>query len=987
MVFSMMHLLGVTIEVDYKRTLEELVYDIVDKAPTPAWLTIGYDIPVDPKSGLIPILPTFTPNSLPTYTVDGTLQLASNIVQNDNLCYKFDLVMLSSSVTDGHMACMCAMDVKSASKPTQSPNSNGFLETELSLSHAEYELSIRCRFRGRIGTAVAVVGKSISKRDDFWQPDSEQGQFVLLLGKDDDQVWRKSGAGYLDIPATDRIERRHLRVGGGPGAEFQACDCGKEMRRQQRMQKRSAKDPKELLKEACMAQDENAIRRLLDMGVELNGNDQEASILEDACHWGNERIIQLLLDHGADPNFQREGGGCPLQSACWSGNASAARVLLKAGADANAGDEADGNALQIAVLADHIEIVRLLLQHGADVNAQGGSHGNSLTAAADRGLKEMVELLIANGANVNSPGRGLLSSPLITGFENCDEPSSEDGHESVNYNWTPLQAAAAGGHNDVVRILLENGADVNAQTDRFGSALQAACQEGQVDVVRLLIEHGARVSDQGGLYGNALQAAAAGTSIPVMRLLIEKGADVNAAGGFHGSALLAAAARRGPERDSTDAMLFLIESGADIDYRGGPFGHVLAAAAHAYNYSGVQMLIEHGADVNARGGKFGSVIQAAAQVDDRHIVRLLKGKGASDPVQEKDSYEEVIRRLVRKGANVNEIGGRYGTVLQAVSCGEYNKSLELLSRYKNVPYMVDVTPAEQERVVQLLLKNGSQVNACGGYHGTALQAASCVGNIRVAKLLIKKGAKVNAIGGYHGTALQAACRHGHEPVVRLLLANGAQVNAQGGVYGNALLAAAFHSTRMAELLVRNGADVHGDEPQGRSLLHIAAATGNCDMMKRGVENGLDANRKDRQGRTILHHAAASGSLEAVKQAVGYCSSVTARDADGWTPLHWAAKRGDTRVVKALMDAGARNSVQTKQGWTPYRVAVLHKSLAAAVLLAEHQSLTQGALAIVVEDEQQQLAMGYRHEGVICDGCQLVSQRPHSNLPPAEACCY
>ncbi|SLM40588.1 P-loop containing nucleoside triphosphate hydrolase, partial [Lasallia pustulata] len=97
-------------------------------------------------------------------------------------------------------------------------------------------------------------------------------------------------------------------------------------------------------------------------------------------------------------------------------------------------------------------------------------------------------------------------------------------------------------------------------------------------------------------------------------------------------------------------------------------------------------------------------------------------------------------------------------------------------------------------LVQLLLKNGADVNAQGGIYGNALQAASWGGHESVVQLLLKNGADVNAQGGHFGNALPAAALQavyctGRESVVQLLLKNGADVNAQGGQFGNALQAA------------------------------------------------------------------------------------------------------------------------------------------------------------------------------------------------------
>ncbi|KAF8156309.1 hypothetical protein K438DRAFT_1621655, partial [Mycena galopus ATCC 62051] len=55
---------------------------------------------------------------------------------------------------------------------------------------------------------------------------------------------------------------------------------------------------------------------------------------------------------------------------------------------------------------------------------------------------------------------------------------------------SPLQAAAAGGHTEIIRIVLETGADVNAVGGEYGSSLQAAAANGHIEIVHILLENG-----------------------------------------------------------------------------------------------------------------------------------------------------------------------------------------------------------------------------------------------------------------------------------------------------------------------------------------------------------------------------------------------------------------------------------------------------------------------------------------------------------------
>jgi hypothetical protein len=86
------------------------------------------------------------------------------------------------------------------------------------------------------------------------------------------------------------------------------------------------------------------------------------------------------------------------------------------------------------------------------------------------------------------------------------------------------------------------GSDISRDTTNIASALYYVSLQGLLKPLRLLLERGADVNAQGGAYDNALQAASAGGHEAVVALLLEKGADVNAQGGAYGNALQAASA-------------------------------------------------------------------------------------------------------------------------------------------------------------------------------------------------------------------------------------------------------------------------------------------------------------------------------------------------------------------------------------------------------------------------------------------------------------
>ena len=90
-----------------------------------------------------------------------------------------------------------------------------------------------------------------------------------------------------------------------------------------------------------------------------------------------------------------------------------------------------------------------------------------------------------------------------------------------------------------MKLLLDNGANVNAQSEHYGNALYAASERGHEAVVKLLLDKGANVNAQSEHYGNALYATSYRGHEQVVKTLLEKGAEVNAQGGPYGNALQA----------------------------------------------------------------------------------------------------------------------------------------------------------------------------------------------------------------------------------------------------------------------------------------------------------------------------------------------------------------------------------------------------------------------------------------------------------------
>lgn len=229
-----------------------------------------------------------------------------------------------------------------------------------------------------------------------------------------------------------------------------------------------------------------------------------------------------------------------------------------------------------AIKAKDIQKVEALLSSGTDVNALaqnivGVGNISPLSYAASEGDTEIVRLLLEKGANVK------FRHPMGGG--------------------TPLTDAAQGGYTEIVKMLLDKGADINAtQEDMMGlTALTGAAFLGHTDVVKLLLDRGVPVDGQTDDGSTPLQLAVSSAHPELVQLLLEKGADVNHKDKNGRTALMDAAASDCP----LENLKLLIAKGANVNAKDNQGrAAIFYAQAHANN-DVIQLLVHAGAN----GGK------------------------------------------------------------------------------------------------------------------------------------------------------------------------------------------------------------------------------------------------------------------------------------------------------------------------------------------------------------------------------------------------
>ena len=374
---------------------------------------------------------------------------------------------------------------------------------------------------------------------------------------------------------------------------------------------------KEFIK-AIKENDIDTVRLLLqEEKVNVHFGDEDA--LQNAVIWCQDEIILLLLEYGASaralPNF--------IVLHCITfGKISTLKILMDNGIDANyhmlstavsygcldmvkffieLGLTNFDYFLKSACTGGHHEIAKLFIEHGVDVNTN-----NNLSMVCANGCTPIVKLLLENGANIHIKNRIIFDADdIIFNMKEFTKKINEYTYIE-EFSEAPLFYAVLNGHTDVVKILVEYGANIYVHDQ---CALTLAAEKGYIDIVRMFIGIGGFSQET---INQALVYSVTNAKTDVFDFLLQSGTNIEK----NILNILLISCQRG----NLYCLKICFENNFDNNYM-----EMLLSTAIVYNQ---EYIVKYLIDMNANVYNIDNVLGVAVDRNNYNISKLLIEAGA-----------------------------------------------------------------------------------------------------------------------------------------------------------------------------------------------------------------------------------------------------------------------------------------------------------------------------------------------------------------------
>ncbi|XP_074029329.1 uncharacterized protein isoform X1 [Leptinotarsa decemlineata] len=749
---------------------------------------------------------------------------------------------------------------------------------------------------------------------------------------------------------------------------------------------------------------------LFKKGVYLHmPNKDGARSIHTAARYGHVGIINTLLQKGEKVDVTTNDNYTALHIAVESCKPAVVETLLGYGADVHVrGGKLKETALHIAArVKDGEKCALMLLKSGAGPNLATYDGQTPVHVAARYGNLQTLLLLLEDGGDPqfkNKKGE----TPLHLASRDCrpdvvqhlinyikDHKGENKAAAYVNEvndnDETALHYVCAvpkdevempNSDREVVKLLLENGADVKLQTKQHESAFHYVALAGNNDVLMEMISHMSPTDSQKALNRqNAigwtpLLIASRKGHIDLVNNLLGNHARVDVFDLEGRSALHLAA-----EQGYLQVCDSLLSHKAFINSKSRNGRTALHLAAMNGYIHLVQFLIkDHNAVIDILTLKKQTPLHLAAAAGQIEVCKLLLDLGADIDATDEDGQKPIHDACQNNHSEVAKLFLQQHPSLVMATTKDGNTCAHIAAAKGSVTVIEELMKFDRQGVISSRNKLTD---------ATPLQIAAEGGHAEVVKALVRAGANITDENRAGFTAVHLAAQYGHMQVLEVLRSSNSLriISKKLGVTPLHVAAYFGQADTVRELLTHVPGTVKSDPPNGASLvptlgnesgmtpLHLASFSGNENVVRlllnsAGVqvdaathENGYNSmhlacygghstvvglllsrsaellQSHDKHGKTGLHIAAQHGHYQMVEVLLGQGAEINAPDKNGWTPLHCAARAGCFEVVKLLVESGASPKSETNLGAAPIWFAASegHHAVLEYLMTKEHDT--------------------------------------------------
>jgi ankyrin repeat protein len=293
----------------------------------------------------------------------------------------------------------------------------------------------------------------------------------------------------------------------------------------------SIREPEDPLIKAAFKDDLILVAELALKTADINASDKvtDTSAMAYAAGNHNREMISVLLSAGASPNSANSHGRTPLMNLNDEATVELLHDLISAGAKINERDETGETALLNASAHCSVAVVKELIDAGARIDAKDESGNTALMSAAVNQDTQVIMLLVKAGLNVDAKNDDGESALAIAAREGAGENliALIGAGASINLKQKDLDHAlvSATNHEDLklVRVLLKAGASANAKDDDK-TVLMIAAENGKPEIIKVLVDAGAELDSVNDSGWTALMFA---NDVENVRVLLNAGADMS----------------------------------------------------------------------------------------------------------------------------------------------------------------------------------------------------------------------------------------------------------------------------------------------------------------------------------------------------------------------------------------------------------------------------------------------------------------------------